>query len=156
VRIICGAAADAALLDNPERLERRTKTMIRIGQLLHGSALNWALAKEPAVAARINTVFEAHDVLLTPVTAKPAPPVERWRGRGALRAFFLGSAPYAAYTSIWNYTGHPAASVPAGFDEHGLPLAVQLVGRPGEELTLISLAAQLEAHRPWADARPDE
>ena len=156
VRIICGAAADAARLDDPERLDRRTRTMTRIGRLLHGSTLNWALAKEPAVAARINTLFEAHDVLLTPVTAKPAPLVEHWRGRGAVRTFLVGSAPYAAYTSIWNYTGHPAASVPAGLDEHGMPLAVQLVGRSGEELTLISLAAQLEAHQPWADARPHE
>ena len=44
--------------------------------------------------------------------------------------------------------------MPAGFDAEGLPLAVQLVGRPGDEATLLSLAAQLEPARPWADARP--
>jgi amidase len=99
-------------------------------------------------------VFADHDVLLTPVIAQPPPPVEHWRRRGALSTFFLGSAPYVTYTAIWNYTGQPAASVPAGFDDKGLPLAVQLVGRPNDELTLISLAAQLEAHRPWAEHRP--
>ena len=50
--------------------------------------------------------------------------------------------------------GQPAASVPAGFSSDGLPLAVQLVGRPYDEVTLISLAAQVEAARPWAYHRP--
>jgi amidase len=45
--------------------------------------------------------------------------------------------------------------VPAGFDDDGLPLAVQLVGRPHDEATLLSLAAQIEEARPWADRRPD-
>jgi amidase len=45
-------------------------------------------------------------------------------------------------------------SVPAGFSPDGLPLAVQIVGRPGDEATLLSLAAQIEAERPWADRRP--
>ena len=58
------------------------------------------------------------------------------------------------YTAIWNATGQPAATVPAGFTDDGLPLAVQLVGRPGDEHTLLSLAAQIEAERPWADRRP--
>ncbi|MDQ3759952.1 MAG: amidase family protein, partial [Actinomycetota bacterium] len=48
----------------------------------------------------------------------------------------------------------PAASVPVGFSKCGLPLAVQLVGRPNDEATLLSLAAQLERERPWADKRP--
>ena len=47
-----------------------------------------------------------------------------------------------------------AASIPAGFTDEGLPLSVQLVGRPDDEATLISLAAQLEAERPWAERRP--
>src|SRR2546423_458316 len=47
-----------------------------------------------------------------------------------------------------------AASVPAGFDAHGLSLAVQLCGRPGDEVTLLHVGAQLEEARPWADRRP--
>jgi amidase len=54
----------------------------------------------------------------------------------------------------WNHLGNPAMSVPAGFAADGMPLAVQAIGRPGDEATLLSLAAQLEAERPWADARP--
>jgi amidase len=51
-------------------------------------------------------------------------------------------------------TGQPACSVPAGFSVDGLPLAVQLVGRPDDEATLLSLAAEIEAERHWADHRP--
>ena len=58
------------------------------------------------------------------------------------------------YNGVWNVTGQPAASVPAGFGADGLPRAVQLVGRAGDEATLLSLAAQLEAERPWAEQRP--
>jgi amidase len=44
--------------------------------------------------------------------------------------------------------------VPAGFDRDGLPLAVQLAGRPHDEATLLALASQVERARPWADRRP--
>jgi amidase len=46
--------------------------------------------------------------------------------------------------------------VPAGLGSDGLPRAVQMVGRIGDEATLLSLAAQLESERPWAEQRPPE
>jgi amidase len=58
------------------------------------------------------------------------------------------------YNGVWNVTGQPAASVPAGFGPEGIPLGVQVVARPGDEATLLSLAAQIEAERPWALQRP--
>jgi amidase len=64
------------------------------------------------------------------------------------------AAPTVAYTRPWNVTAQPAASVPAGFTEESVPLAVQLVGRRNDEATVLSLAAQLEAERPWVDQRP--
>ncbi len=74
-------------------------------------------------------------------------------GAGALRTLASMSLAYP-YTAPWNATGQPAASLPAGFTAGGLPLAVQLVGRPHDESTLFSLSAQIEAERPWADRRP--
>ena len=63
---------------------------------------------------------------------------------------------WVPYSAAFNHTGQPAAPVPAGFTADGFPLAVQLVGRPDGEATLLSLAAQLERERAWADRRsPD-
>jgi amidase len=112
-----------------------------------------ARAKESARAARINAIFDDHDLLITPVTAAQPAPVGRYEGAGAVRTF-LGAGEFACYTAVWNVTGQPAASVPVGFDGDGLPTAVQLVARPDDEATLFAVAAQLEAARPWAAARP--
>ena len=55
-----------------------------------------------------------------------------------------------------NVTGQPAISLPLGQSEEGLPLGTQLIGRPEDEGTLLSLSTQLEAARPWADRVPPE
>jgi amidase len=152
-RYLAGIAEDAAKLDHPERLERRTQAMAAIGRRLQGRALHRALRREPRVCARVGSIFAEHDVVLTPVTAVPAEPVERWQDKGPVRTF-LGGGPYVTYTTVWNLLGAPAAAVPAGLDEHGLPTAVQIIARPGADTTLLSLAAQLERERPWAQHRP--
>ena len=55
---------------------------------------------------------------------------------------------------MWNHVGQPAAAVPVEAAPDGIPLAVQLVGRPGDEATLLSLSAQLEADTGWTARRP--
>jgi amidase len=148
-----GVAESVAKLDHPQRLEARSRRMGNLGRRLQGRALTRALRRQASVAERINTIFAKYDVLLTPVTAAPSEPVGKWRGKGAARTF-KGSGPYVTYTAIWNYLGHPAAAVPAGFDADGMPTAVQIVAPPNGETTLFSLAAQIEAARPWAESRP--
>jgi amidase len=152
-RYLAGIADDAAKLDHPDRLEPRSRRMARWGRRLHGRPLRRAVRLEPVVAERVNAIFVDHDVLLTPVTAAQPEPVGRWRDKGPVRTFY-GGGPYVTYTAIWNYLGQPAAAVPAGFDEEGLPKAVQIAARSNGETTLLSLAAQLERARPWADRRP--
>jgi amidase len=152
-RYLAGVADDAAKLDHPERLEPRSRRMVWLGERLHGRALRRAVRREPRVSERVSAIFAVHDVLLTPVTAAQPEPVERWRDKGAARTF-NGGGPYVTYTAVWNYLGQPAAAVPAGFDEDGLPVAVQIVAPINGETRLLSLAAQLEAARPWAGRRP--
>jgi amidase len=147
-----GAWLDAQRLERHAELERRTRGMVRLGSVM-GRLARRSRAKEAARVARINTVFDDHDVLMTPVTASPPPAVGRFEGKGALRTFF-GGTPLVCYTAVWNFTGQPAASVPAGFDDEGLPRAVQLVARPNDEATLFALAAQIEAARPGPSERP--
>ena len=58
------------------------------------------------------------------------------------------------FQALFNVTGQPAAVVPWGLDGDGIPTSIQLVGRPFDEATLLSLSAQIEGARPWADRRP--
>ena len=55
---------------------------------------------------------------------------------------------------VANLTGNPAMSVPLWWNDEGLPIGVHVLGRFGDEATLIRLAAQLEAAQPWAGRRP--
>jgi amidase len=152
-RYLRGIAEDVAGVPKPERLERRTRGFGRLGRLVPDKVLEAARRGEGADAARVGAIFESFDVLMTPVMGGTALPVRRWEGRGALRTL-LGMSRFYPYCIPWNHLGNPSMAVPAGFAEDGLPLSVQIVGRPGDEATLLSLAAQIEAERPWADKRP--
>jgi amidase len=136
-----------------QRLERRTRTLARPGALVSDRMLERLLEAERRIAERVGRTFADHDVLLMPVMSEPAVPAGIMEGRGAI-ATYLWETGWVPFNVLWNSTGQPAASVPAGFSADGLPLAVQLVGRPRDEATLLSLAAQIEQARPWTQHRP--
>lgn len=148
-----GIREDVLAVPARERLDPRTRGFGRLGALIPDRALRRARAATEAHSARINSLFDDDDVLVTPTAGTPPVEVGRWKGKGALRTL-IGMSRVYPFTGVWNYTGQPAAAVPAGFTEDGLPLSVQLVSRPGDEATLLSLAAQTEAERPWAERRP--
>jgi amidase len=152
-RMLMGVRDEARAMPHPERLERRTRALARIGGLAPEAVLSWSREREHVLRDRLNRVLERHDVLITPATAKPPPRIGQLQGRSALWTLnaVAGMVPYNA---PWNLTGQPACSVPAGFGSDGLPRAVQLVGRENDEATLLSLAAQIESERPWAQDRP--
>jgi amidase len=152
-RFLRGVADDVARVPHPERLERRTRGFRRLGGLLPDGLYERVMRARAADIARVNAIFDSCDVLITPVMGGTALPVRRWEGRGALWTV-LGMSRFYPFCVPWNHLGNPAMSVPAGFAPDGMPLAVQAIGRRGDEATLLSLAAQLEAERPWADKRP--
>jgi amidase len=152
-RYLRGVHDDAERMPRPRFLELRTKRLARLGGAIPAAAVARVRAAEAQTTARINAVFEDCDVVLSPVM--PVPPLEigRYEGRGMLRTL-IGSAAFVAYCPAWNAVGNPSACVPAGLTASELPIGAQLAGRPGDEATLLSLSAQLEAERPWADRRP--
>ena len=153
-RYLRGIADEAASMAHPERLSRRTRGFRRIGRTIARPVLERARAEEAANARAIGGVFERIDVLLTPMFTRRPIPIGAYEGRGALWTI-NGYSRWVPYCAVFNHTGQPAASVPAGFTADGFPLAVQLVARPGDEATLVSLGAQIEAERPWADRVPE-
>ena len=152
-QFFAGIRTEADAVEHYDRLERRTREVYRLGSWVTPKVLRFALKETERLSRKANRVFERCDVLLTPATAHRPPAVGVLDGIGAVRAG-LRAMPAIAYAALWNLAGNPAASVPAGIGADGLPLAIQLVGRTDDEPTLLSLAAQLEAARPWPLTAP--
>lgn len=145
-----GVRAEADAVEHFDRLEKRTRQVYRLGSWVSRAVLDKAMAAGERVAEKANRVFDdgGVDVLLTP-TIGPRPRKVGVLDHGGAISASLKAQPMIAWTALWNVTGNPAASVPAGLGPDGLPLAVQLVGRIGDEPTLLGVAAQLERARPW-------
>lgn len=102
--------------------------------------------------AALRELFEKYDLLLTPTVPVPAFNIGLNRPPGS------GSGDpvtWAQYTYPFNLTGHPAASIPAGFTREGLPVGLQLISAPGRETDILRAAAAFEAARPWNDRWPE-
>lgn len=101
--------------------------------------------------------FERYDILLTPSTACPAFDFREggMLGPETIDGEEASPASWVAFTFPFNFTGQPAASVPCGFTEGGLPVGLQVVGRRFEEPTVLRAAAAYEASRDWIDRHPD-
>ena len=150
-RYMAGQAQDVdELVERPERLQRRTKGFARLGRA-NRPALGWALGEDDS--ERMRPFFERHDILLTPVMAVPPIRAGAWEGLGAVRTL-IGMMRAYPFCLEWNLTGQPSISVPVGMSADELPIGMQLVGRDGEEATLLGVAAQLEAELRWTDRRP--
>ncbi|MGI9557279.1 MAG: amidase, partial [Solirubrobacterales bacterium] len=152
-RYLKGITDSVAEVPYPDRLEPRTRAIARLGERIPERLLDRAHTAESTDAARVNAIFERFDVLVMPTVGEPPVPVRKWDGKGALRTIIGMSRTYP-FGIPFNYTGQPAASVPAGFTADGLPLSAQLVAPPNGEQILFSLSAQLEAELRWYEERP--
>jgi amidase len=149
-----GIHEDALQVPDQSQLEPLSRQISWAGrQLVPPRRRERLLSKRPATTARILALWNEVDVLMTPTLAKTAIAAEGGYGKTAPIAIDIAGR-FTPFTPIWNLTGQPAVAIPAGFGSDGLPLSVQLVGRPGGEDVLYSLAAQLEEAQPWADKRP--
>ena len=150
-----GVYEESLTVPDRSMLEPSTRQMAALGRYLVPPRRREAiLAARARTTARITALWEEFDVLLAPTLAKTAIAAEGGYGKPAPAAIDM-SGRFAPFTPIFNVTGQPAISIPAGVGSDGLPLAVQLVGRVGAEDTLYSLAGQIEAAAPWAQRRPN-
>jgi aspartyl-tRNA(Asn)/glutamyl-tRNA(Gln) amidotransferase subunit A len=108
------------------------------------------------MAARVQEFFREYDLLLTPTMA--IPPFRHPKDLGeyphTVNGVEVGSQGWHPFTFPFNLTTNPAATVPCGFTDDGLPLGLQIVGRRFEDLLVVQAAAAFEGARPWADKRP--
>lgn len=103
--------------------------------------------------ARFVGAFTDVDAWLTPTSPSPAPRIGAFTSKPPAEGF-AEAAVLGAFTAIFNASGQPAASVPTGLTSAGLPMAVQIAGKPFAEDTVLSLARQLELIMPWRARRP--
>ena len=101
----------------------------------------------------VRPLFERYDLLLTPTLSVAAFPVGRLNPEGWPQHRW-DWIPWASFSYPFNFTGQPAATVPAGFTSAGLPVGLQIVGRRFADLTLLQASAAFEKARPWAARRP--
>ncbi|MGI9161856.1 MAG: amidase [Mycobacterium sp.] len=148
-----GVYEEVRKLPYPERLEPRTRAIARLGSMVSESQIQKVMAAEPKLTARVGSIFDDFDVLITPGTSTGPSRIGQYQHRGGFSTLSL-VAMRVPFCAVFNATGQPAASVPWFFEGESLPVSVQLVGRPSDEATLLSLSAQIEAARPWAHRRP--
>ena len=153
-RYLRGIADDAAAMAHPERLDRRTRGLKRLGGLIpEAVAARAEAAGAGADRDRLAAVFAHVDVLATPMFTELPPRIGAYEGLGAARSLDKALA-YVPFPGLANHTGLPALAVPVEATAAGFPLAVQLLGPAGSEARLLGLAAQLEQAVGWPARRP--
>ena len=113
-----------------------------------------AMASLQAATRRGILATSQYDVLLLPTLAQPPALLGAFTDGADPAEEFARMSRWTPFTAVFNTTGQPAVSLPLHQSPDGLPIGVMLVGRPADELTLLSLSAQLEQARPWAHRHP--
>jgi amidase len=136
------------------RLRPLTSWLAERGTAVSGPEFGLAIGELRRVAAGTLSRLSAYDAVLTPTLATPPLPVGAIRDDADPAADFEAQKRFTPYTSMWNVTGSPAISLPTHWTADGLPVGVMLAARPGDEATLLSLAAQVEQQAPWSGRTP--
>ena len=136
-------------------LEPLSWALIELGRSVNGGQYLVSVQELQRISRQVADYFEGIDVLLTPTLAEPPAPLGTFDSPpGEPLTGLFRAAIYTPFTPPFNVTGQPGISLPLHWNEDGLPIGVQFVGRFGDEETLLSLAGQLEQAAPWASRRP--
>jgi amidase len=138
--------ADDALIDPIVRVFVESGRQMSAGEYVN------VLAAMHNAAREIVQALIPFDAVLTPTLAHPAPRIGELPS--SRDAYVEEALAWLPFTFPFNSTGQPACSVPNGFSEAGLPIGLQIVGRPYDEPTVVALAAAFEEARPWSHQRP--
>ena len=157
-RDVAHYAALAGREPEPDELEPSTQIIRKMGNKLSAADYLDTQIYLQTRARRIASWWDTgFDLLLTPTMAAPPAPLGTYAATedDPIRPL-RGTIPFIPFTSPFNATGQPAASIPLWWNDDGLPIGIQLVARYADEATLFAIAAQLEAARPWAHRTPPE
>jgi amidase len=147
--VVCGIASNK--IEKPELMDPIVRSTWEWGAKIPAADYVRALVQVHNISREVVQRLMPYDALLTPTLTRPAVRL----GTMAMNSETAGEEIYgwSAFTFPFNATGQPALTLPNGLSKSGLPLAVQIVGRPYDEAGIIALAAQFEEARPWKDQR---
>ena len=144
----------------PEWRDRMSPTLVRQmdgGEGHTAEMLARAYLERTRIYRQVQSWFDRFDVIVTPTLTRTALPIEQRlfdpieiEGKPVdtvRKAWF-------PYTHPFNISGNPAVTLPAGLHSDGLPVAIQLIGRRGEDAKLLRAAALFEQAQPWSGIRP--
>jgi len=145
------AGISSVPVEKPELIDPVVRISWEAGRKIPAHEYINAVMETHNASREIMQSLQAYDAIISPTLARPA-----------VKLGTLPSRPEAgdeltewlAYTFPFNATGQPAFSLPNGFNKAGLPIGLQIVGRPADEVTIIGLARQFEEARPWKDKHP--
>jgi aspartyl-tRNA(Asn)/glutamyl-tRNA(Gln) amidotransferase subunit A len=132
----------------PEKYREGTRIRLYMGALVSAQDFLRAQRLRRRLRHEVDTLLARCDALVFPGQAGPA---MRFEEISSLEVM----APSSRYTSPWNLLGLPAVSVPSGFTRAGLPVSIQIVGRAGEDATVLRIARAYERVTEWHRRRPD-
>jgi aspartyl-tRNA(Asn)/glutamyl-tRNA(Gln) amidotransferase subunit A len=136
------------LLTEPLRLGPSLRARIEEGMSVRGQPYADALRAQQAARERVSRLFDHVDALVLPVAPRRVPTTTEMG---------VGASHYAPpnLCNAFNLTGHPAVSVPCGFDERGMPVGLQIVGPLQQDARVLRIAFAYEQRTPWKDRHPD-
>lgn len=137
-----------------DRLTDFARFFLELGARVTAAEYARTLGRIETLKARIADLFEEYDLLLSPTACFPAFLNEEFPGSIRGESEYPEQYWNGAFTLPINVVGHPAATVPAGFSSDGLPIGLHIVGRWGDEETVLAASAAFERARPWIQHKP--
>jgi len=138
---------EATLATRPQDYGEGVRARLREGALLSAADYIQAQRARSAIRAQIGEILNEVDALISPAGARPADSFDNLDPEGAYRG--------PSFTNVYNLTGLPAMSIPCGFTAAGLPVGLQIAGRPFDEPTVLRLARAYERATPWHARAPE-
>ena len=147
-----GAVHRDTLASHPEMYCQETRSFLSLAENISAHAYLQAQRIRTRLTDEFARVFQSVDLMVTPTLAMTAPHLDAQEIEGAQGPLDVRAA-MTLFTRPFNLTGLPALSLPCGFVD-GMPIGLQLVGRPFEETTLLRAAYAYEKATEWHTLKP--
>lgn len=136
-----------------DKLEPGLVTWVEAGLRFPASSLPDSMRARSEFYQLIYETFRDYDILLTPSTAVPAFD-SRKPYPSQINGIDVSPTAWQAFTFPFNFTGHPAATIPCGWTRGNLPIGLQIVGKRFQEPLILQVSKTFEEVAPWQDKRP--